>query len=462
LIDYTPRINTQAPIYRSFAGVIIIRQSEKLFGPDYLKPASLPGSARRFPLEHPVENVSDVVSFFRSSEKEAGVFIEKSEGVTRVIYTQDMIADAFFMLSRYEEVVHAKHSGYDTPHDRFPASMSLAFKEGFLKRPVVNEYLEILFFMLRLFDPGIEKRDLWGGREFALHLSHDVDFIAKYQKPFWSGLVQSLRDGLYLAKENKDLSFAPLSVKEFCSARKDYHCDPFWSFGDLCRTEDHYGFLSSFYFIASGRTDYEQHYVLDDSRVQKLIQILAGQGREIGCHGSYESFRDEMMLKKEKALIDKQIAGKAAGVRQHYLRFQASETWCIQDRCGFLYDATLGYPEACGFRSGFCLPYHPYDFEENRALSLWEIPLIVMDGTLRDPKYGGYSPQEGLSEIKELAGQVKQFNGVFSFLWHNSSFGLTWRHWEKVYEEALSYLSLNNAAGFTGSELIQAIEKKTD
>ena len=52
----------------------------------------------------------------------------------------DIFAGAFFMLTRWEEYVCKVHD----KHDRFPASASIAYKNNFLMRPVVNEYVEML------------------------------------------------------------------------------------------------------------------------------------------------------------------------------------------------------------------------------------------------------------------------------------------------------------------------------
>ena len=43
------------------------------------------------------------------------------------------------MLSRYEELITKDRD----QHNRFPATASVAFKAGFLDRPIVSEYLEI-------------------------------------------------------------------------------------------------------------------------------------------------------------------------------------------------------------------------------------------------------------------------------------------------------------------------------
>ncbi|MBF0235164.1 MAG: hypothetical protein HQK65_19340 [Desulfamplus sp.] len=57
----------------------------------------------------------------------------------------DIFGSAFFMLTRYEEVVKPERD----EHNRFPAWASLAFQENFLDRPIINEYLEILWFYIQ-------------------------------------------------------------------------------------------------------------------------------------------------------------------------------------------------------------------------------------------------------------------------------------------------------------------------
>ncbi len=51
----------------------------------------------------------------------------------------DIFASSFFMLTRWEEYVNKNRDR----HNRFPAIESLAFKNDFLSRPVVNEYVEM-------------------------------------------------------------------------------------------------------------------------------------------------------------------------------------------------------------------------------------------------------------------------------------------------------------------------------
>jgi len=86
---------------------------------------------------------------------------------------------------------------------------------------------------------------------------------------------------------------------------------------------------------------------------------------------------------------------------------------------GIKYDTTLGVADYEGFRCGICCPYRPFDILENRALDIWEVPLIVMEGTLFG--YRGLSPGDGLKTVQRMVEAVERYRGVLVVLWHNSS-----------------------------------------
>ena len=70
------------------------------------------------------------------------------------------------MLTRYEEVVNNDPLRILDAHERFPATASIAYKENFLHRPVVNEYFEILWYCIKELVPHLEKKPLWGIKIF--------------------------------------------------------------------------------------------------------------------------------------------------------------------------------------------------------------------------------------------------------------------------------------------------------
>src|SRR4051812_35126335 len=79
------------------------------------------------------------------------------------LYGDDLLGNAFFVLTRYEEAVLPDRD----EHDRFPAAASVLVREGLIDRPVVDEWAATLRRALGLEPPP---------RRFRVVPSHDVDY----------------------------------------------------------------------------------------------------------------------------------------------------------------------------------------------------------------------------------------------------------------------------------------------
>ena len=137
------------------------------------------------------------------------------------------------------------------------------------------------------------------------------------------------------------------------------------------------------------------------------------------------------------------------GIRQHYLLFDIMKTWYIQEKCGFVYDSTLGYNDAIGFRCGICHPYKPF------GKNIYELPLNIMDITLFNIK--NYSPSKAFKRAISILEEVKRYNGVGVILWHQRNFGNS--EYVELYEKLLDWIQSNNGEIMTA---IQAIKQFFD
>ena len=93
----------------------------------------------------------------------------------------DVVGSAFFMLSRYEEVISQERDLYD----RFPGDASIAYKANFLDRPLIDEYVEILWAAIHDLWPSLLRRS----RQFKLLASHDVDRPSRVAFCSWLGVL---------------------------------------------------------------------------------------------------------------------------------------------------------------------------------------------------------------------------------------------------------------------------------
>ncbi|MFM1651934.1 polysaccharide deacetylase family protein [Brevibacillus sp. B_LB10_24] len=386
---------------------------------DWLQPASLP----RQPLMtwdaicHPCSGslVSANLPVIYGKRLANGSFIESGQESVRLGI--DIFGSAFYMLARYEEAVRPDRD----QRERFPAGASLAFQEGFLDRPIVNEYLEVLWWSLRQLWPNLRRKR----REYRFLLSHDVDWPLGIAP---SSLPQVLRATAGDVLKRSSWLLAARRIQSLIEVRRGRLG------ADLCNTFDWMmtlsekrGLASSFFFITDHTGgEIDGAYSVDDPWIQTLMKQIHDRGHQIGLHPSYHTFRDPNQLQREynklrEAMDRAGIGQEKVGGRQHFLRWEAPTTWQIWDEAGLFYDSTLSFADRAGFRCGTCYEYSVYNVKTRRALKLLERPLIVMEGTLLDEHYLHLSRKQAKREIDKLRNRCRQFGGDFTLLWHNHS-----------------------------------------
>lgn len=369
----------------------------KLFDRDYKTLSSMP------PL--PLKRWNELPIIYEGNGQIEDIVVRSGNMIQTNI---DIIASSFFMLSRYEEIIVDARD----EHDRFPATESVAYKENFLTRPIVNEYIDLFWKWIDSFNLGLKRKTLWGNKDFAVFLTHDIDNLKKYR--WWRPPLYSFGRSIKHKQPGKTLHYA----WDWIASSLGIKQDPYWTFDRIVELEHKCDFRSAFYFMAGGNTKFERNrYSIDAPEVIALIKKLESMGHEIGLHGSYNSFSDYEMLISEKAKLDQIVSNKRYGSRQHYLRWKTPDTWRVLEKAGMLYDTTLGYADHEGFRCGICLPYKPYDVLADRRIEIWELPLAVMDTTLH-VKY--QDPDEAYRSIELLIENVRKHHGLLVMLWHNT------------------------------------------
>lgn len=381
----------------------------KIVGEEYLSPKNLPANAPT--VEHPFDPAERLTALFGES-----IFYFRD---TEIITALDVFAGAFFMLTRWEECALPECDR----HGRFPANASLSAKYGFLGRPIVDEYADLIWQLLqRLGWPGARKK-----RSFRFALSHDVDYPKLWRKPTdrWRTLASSLlRRG--------DWREAGYFLQHGFSEKND----PFDTFDLLMDLSEAAGLRSQFNFMGERAPDSDAFYPLLEPFVQDLMKKIARRGHAIGFHPSYESFGQPEKFQAELASLRAVAPMEITGGRQHFLRFSMPETWQTWADAGLKTDSTMGYAEAEGFRCGTCHDFPTFNVRTRRQLPLREQPLAAMDVTLA--QYRGYAPEAALERLRGLAAQARKHGGTFTLLWHNSSWNTYfWAPFQAVYKKFL-------------------------
>ncbi|EJF1758313.1 hypothetical protein HPY06_12550 [Vibrio cholerae] len=331
----------------------------------------------------------------------------------------DIFGTAFFMLSRYEELITTERD----QHQRFPATASIAFKENFLDRPIVNEYLEVLWSCLKQLWPELQRKN----RMADNYISCDVDF--PFNPAYYSFNKMLRACARHVVKECSPIAAVKTIKKYFASKMGFSIYDEFrenisWIM-DQNEAVDN---KVSFYFIPLVTSHLDNVEDFSSSKMRELIDEIITRGHYIGIHPGYDTYNNALYFKRSSVFFEKilecyNINQNEIGGRQHYLRWDPSLTATLWENNNFYYDSSVTYADKAGFRSGCCYEYCMYDLILRQQLRLKQKPLICMEVTLLDSQYENLKlkPSELLSKTMVLKDRCHKFGGIFGLLWHNSN-----------------------------------------
>ncbi len=191
---------------------------------------------------------------------------------------------------------------------------------------------------------------------YAVCLTHDVDRIKKQ----WYH---------YLVYCNRGIGVQAKSLMQKIKGDEPYN-----NFRKIAELEMSYGARSTFLFLNESYKEFSTNFIgrykITDPVVVGNIKWLDESGFEIGLHGSYYSYNNEELLKKEKLVLEQIVGHEVVSTRQHFLN-RDETTLQIQKKIGIKYDSTIGNKKTTGEQ----LPIFPYYTSEG----ILEMPITVMD-----------------------------------------------------------------------------------
>lgn len=246
--------------------------------------------------------------------------------------------------------------------------------------------------------------------------SHDVDFFpVGYASSSWR-LAKNAAISLSLFR-----SF-PLAMKQAGAAVRVGMGgkNPLDQLLPLADREVEQGIEASYYFLPRRVHRRDGNYLIDEPEVLESMHTLEAKGMEVGVHGSYSSLDEPHGLASEFACLQRH-GFQPQGSRQHWLRFTLDRMIPALEQAGAIYDTSLGWSEKIGFRGGACFAFPPYDFAHERPAKFLEIPMVVMEVTLRRARQ---QVEELYREVCHLLEVSRQYGwGGISVLWHPTAFG---------------------------------------
>ncbi len=332
----------------------------------------------------------------------------------------DIFAAGFYLISRYEEYLpHVQDI-----HERFPAEESLAVKNGFIEKPVVDIWAYKFLELLKEKFPNYT----YENREFNLISTIDIDVAFAYKH---KGIVRTI-GGLI----NDILQFKFLNFWYRLLTILNFKIDPFDTFQELLKIKKEYNVNTLFFFLIGDYTTFDKNISSSNNRFKSVIKSVADYAK-VGLHPSYFTFKSIDKLKKEKLRLEHIVNTPITFSRQHYLRLSIPETYQNLIDLGIEQDYTMGYAKVVGFRASTCSPFYFYDLDFEIQTPLKIFPFAFRDITLKD--YMNLSPEESLQKILELKATVKEVNGTFITVFHNETLSENevWKGWSAIYKASV-------------------------
>jgi hypothetical protein len=355
----------------------------------------------------------------------------------------DIFFSIFFFLSGYEEYVSLREDSLG----RFLARHSQIGKKIGFEIAHVDRLRDCLLILLNDSGFAVKARELsWEGEKAVAYVSHDVDGFLKYRNTSLSLLK-------IILKPNK------FSLNELLRSKRDFTEDPYFAgVKQLCDASKERGFKSTFFLIPSSNQKLDDYYELDSAEILSARKIIDSYGYEIGIHGSYDAYESIESFKQDMKRFENIIKTVPVGGRQHLLSFNPQKTTKIHQEVGLKYDGSLGFSDMIGFRRGTSLPFYPYDFEKGEGHKVLQIPLLVMDVTLKNNM--GLSEDDALERVNRIIDEVEKYGGVFSLLWHPGNCSDEWRGWfDGVYIPILNRLKELKFNSLSGREIHAIMDK---
>lgn len=333
-----------------------------------------------------------------------------------VVIKADLVASAFYLLSRYEELSNPNRD----KHGRFPASESIASKENFLHRPIVDEYGVILRDALRSVGVNIPEPKA----EMSVVLTHDVDIPYVYRN--FLSILGGIKRGEF--KQVLKNIFRPL--------RKN----TFYTFPWLLNQDERLKNARKIYFLRNPL--FPEYFDRPYNRIESpdmryLLRELKQGEAELGLHVSYASANHLELIKEEKVSIERMIGRTITANRNHYLRLKTNKQLDALIDAGIKEDFTIGFADKVGFRLGTCRPVRYINPETLKVEDLILHPLTMMDGSFST--YQKMDFAQAYDTACKLIEQVKKHGGELVLLWHNSEV-VDGNYHKQLYKNLISYI----------------------
>lgn len=312
----------------------------------------------------------------------------------------DIFSAAFYLLSRYEEYLpHVKDE-----FGRFPASESLAYKEGFLRQPVIDIWAYKLREVLCSRFPDLRSPPGKYKTVSIISVSRVFHYKNKGFLRSFAGLLKNLG--------NLELSMVSDRIKVLLRLKKD----PYNVFDELINFIKTYKVNLIFMFQLSDFNAFDKNISHNRLNYRAIMKYVADYA-QVGLRLGYFAIKEQEVLKKEKKRFENIIHGPLQNVINSKYNLMLPMHYVSLNELDIPNDHSMGYPETIGFRAGTGNSFLFYDINMEVTTPLTVHPYVFHSQVCKN---------ETLEEVKSaIAGiitDLKRVNGTLRTIFKNRDF----------------------------------------
>ena len=329
----------------------------------------------------------------------------------------DIFGASFYLISRYEEyLLHLKDD-----FGRFDPTSSIAFKNRFLNKPIIDFWIQRFEKKFIEFYPDFKFKKNTFKLNTCLEVQCAFDFKGK-------GLIRTI--GGFL----RDLlRFDIYRLYRRTLVLLNFKKDPLDNYSSWIELNRSNGIKTTVFFLLSNFSRFDRNLsVFSKTFIEKIKDV--SDFCEVSLLSSFSSLNNEIVLEKEINNLQSIVHRSIKKTRQNLLKIDFPKTYSSFARLGFSEDYSLQYYDLPGFRASTSNPFYFFDLENEYETKLLINPVCITDRVLRIYK----KPILARQVLEEITRYVKEVDGNMTLVLNNSiisdySSNFKWKNMFKKY-----------------------------
>lgn len=336
----------------------------------------------------------------------------------------DIFSASFYLLSRYEEYLPIEEN-FDA-NGCFLSEKSLAYKEGFLEKPLIDIW-------------ALKLEEKLSALYSEYKLSEEKKFrflpVVAVNTPYRYRTFSILGNILRLGKKVIERDWSDLKKQLRVLLRIDQ--DPYCNVEKIVDIHNRNSLRPLFALRISNKKWYKRPIYFAYRTYKKILC----RNYQIALYASEMATSSVSHLRYEQKLLSRIFKMRVVISMSSNSQFNISRFYQNLSNCKVKEDFSMSYPDRIGFRTSTCTPFRVYDLNKEEYYRLEVHNVSLTDWSA---KKMNLSKEEFIKSMINMANAVKMVNGEFVMAYHNDSFvdSSAWKGWSSAYEYTVRYVSL--------------------